>query len=191
MVKTVSTTCDQERRWSLSPFIPCIALSCNHCLTSDLCWLVCSFFLGCVSVYKNRFMNDSYNLEMWVNCLFHQSVKTDKNVKYFTYTYFMQSQKESSQETPTALPHGGCHFEILMAQLSQPWNRSMATCQPELHNVGWGEAWRDEWGPSDFVTAYLPKVSHQKVFQWKLLPLWTRVPFIAECILHANVILRH
>lgn len=85
-------------------------------------------------------MNDSYNLEMWVNCLFRHSVKTDKNVKYSTYTYFMKLQKESSQETPTALPHGGCLFEILMAQLSQPWNRSMATCQPEPHNVGWGEA---------------------------------------------------
>lgn len=31
-----------------------------------------------------------------------------------------------------ALPHGGCHFEILMAQLSEPQKRSMANYQPEL-----------------------------------------------------------
>lgn len=69
-----------------------------------------------------------------------------------------------------ALPHGGCLFEVLMVQLSQPQKRSMATCsQSSLQNVGCGQAWTDVWRPSDFVTAYLPNI-HRKVWLWKLLP---------------------
>lgn len=42
---------------------------------------------------------------------------------------------------PEALPHGECHFEILMAQLSEPQKRSMATYQPELTSQC--EMWTD------------------------------------------------
>lgn len=112
-------------------------------------------------------------------------LNTEKKVKYFTYYYmFYENTKKSSQEMLKALPHGGYRFEILMAQLSQPWNRSMAPCQTELHNVDWGQVWQDLWGPSDFVTAYLLKVFNQKVLPWKLLPFWTQVLFITVNLIY-------
>lgn len=129
-----------------------------------------SFFLGFVSViHKPEFHRLCYNFELWVDCL-------------FCYCYLPNTEKKSKilylllhilwkyKEMLKAVPHGGCRFEILLAQLSQPWNRSMATCQTELHDVDWGQAWQDLWGPSDFVAAYLPKVFNQKVLPWKLLP---------------------
>lgn len=75
---------------------------------------------------------------------------------------------------PEALPHGGCHFEILMVQLSEPQKRSMATYQPELTSqcemwTGLNRRERTLWFCDSF---------HQKVRLWRLLPLWTQVLFI-------------